>query len=85
MDLIVNNGKVGEPSKLKKIMAKLGGNEELNILLSHKDIQQMIVTKMSLETPWLSKYTHGSLDFDTKTNSFIITFTIQKGEENESK
>lgn len=76
MDLIVDNGKVIEPNFGQKIKAKVKRDQEARVILSSSDLQQLVVNKIHADTPWLEKYTRGSLRYNLDTDTFTVTFTV---------
>lgn len=72
MDLIVDNGKPVEPSKSKKIVSAIRGDNKMTMVFSHSDIQQMIINKIYHETPWLKPYQKAGLQYNKSDNTFTL-------------
>ena len=74
MDLVIDNGKVVEPSKIKKAVAAVKRDTDAVIVLPHADVQKMVVHKLWAESRWLEKYKSAGLKYNAADNSFTITF-----------
>lgn len=74
MELIVDNGKVLEPSLVKKIKATMMNDNTATIILPFSEVQGIIGNEIYNDSKWLNNYKTFRLEYDKKSNSFSLIF-----------
>lgn len=82
MDLVVDNGKVTEPSNIKKVIAAVTRDTDAVIVLPFGDVHQFVVDSIWNGTPWLSKYKSASMEYNKTDNSFTLRFHTYSDKDN---
>lgn len=83
MDLVVDNGKPVEPSKMQKAIAAVTRDKDAVIVLPWREIQRIVGNELYNGASWLKKYKSFDAKYNISDQSVTIAFHTYPAEATE--